>query len=145
MCPILNGYMYLQNPLSLVLSGQKLPLLHTLSCWYTQKLDIIEIGIQRRNWLRRKKCWLKLLYRNLLNKMSCHHWMLSKILWSLMVVILEILLYRINNLTNVSFGCGTKLNSQSINNSDFLIFTFFGFYTNSTIKFIVLSSTSVQS
>jgi hypothetical protein len=60
---------------------------------HTKKLDIIEIGNQRRNWWSRKTFWLKLLYRIRLNKTSCHHWMLSIILWSLMAVILEFLLY----------------------------------------------------
>jgi hypothetical protein len=41
--------MYLQNPLGLVLSGQKLLLLHTSSFRYTKKLDIVKIGVQRRN------------------------------------------------------------------------------------------------
>ena len=45
----------------------------------------------------------------------------------------------------LSFRCGALFNASSIRNSDFLIFAFLCFNTNSTVGFIVLSSTSTRS
>jgi hypothetical protein len=50
-----------------------------------------------------------------------------------------------NHTTLLSFRCGTLFNASSIKSSDFLIFSFLCFNTNSTVGFIVLSSTSMRS
>ena len=47
--------------------------------------------------------------------------------------------------SNLSFRCGALFNASSIKNSDFLIFAFLCFNTNSTVGFIVLRSTSTRS
>ncbi len=71
--PFLYGCIYLQSPLSLLLSGLKLPLLLTLSNQYTKKLAIDRIGIHRRNQRSSTNCWQKLLSPNQSNKISCQH------------------------------------------------------------------------
>jgi hypothetical protein len=53
--------------------------------------------------------------------------------------------FNFTNIVFLSLRCGALFNASSIKNSDFLIFAFLCFNTNSTVEFIVLSSTSTRS